>query len=378
MSLAVQDSSEWLTAIYEIDGPEALARRTAERICCDQTIEAESNLLPLSLQSTILGHLEDLRITTGGRYQATIRFRGDLLSGECSDMLNVLFGTSSLRGDVTLLSFTMTDGLLSSWPGPRFGIDGLRQTVGVSRHPLLCAVLKPLGRTPQELAELAVQFVEGGVDMIKDDQSLVDQRWCRFEERVSRCAEAIVRTSARRGRPCLYLAHVSGSMDMMRRRAIQAKNLGASGLLVAPGLTGFDALKTLRSDDEIALPIASHPSMLGTLVDRGGGGLAAPAVYGLLPRLAGSDLSIYPAFGSDYPMSQQDCVSVAEHSRQSWGCLKSMMPAVGGRMGIKRIVELGSVLGRDAIFVLGSRMQQNPENIVTAVNALHRALTESF
>jgi ribulose-bisphosphate carboxylase large chain len=378
MSLTVHDSSEWLTAIYEIDGPEALARRTTERICIDQTIEAESNLLPPSLQSTILGQLEDLRATAGGRYHATIRFRGDLLSGECSDLLNVLFGTSSLRGDVTLLSFTMTNGLLSSWPGPRFGIDGLKQAVGVSRHPLLCAVLKPLGRTPQELAELAIQFVEGGVDMIKDDQSLVDQRWCPFEERVARCAEAVVQESTRRGRPCLYFAHVSGSLDTMRQRAALAKTLGASGLLVAPGLTGFDAMRTLRSDDEIALPIASHPSMLGTLVDQGRGGLAAPVVYGLLPRLVGSDLSIYPAFGSGYPMSQQECVSVADQCRQVWGAIKPIMPAIGGRIGIERIVELGSVLGRDAIFVLGSRMQQNPENIVAAMNALHRALTESF
>jgi ribulose-bisphosphate carboxylase large chain len=378
MSRIAHDSSEFLTAIYEIDGPEALARRTAERICVDQTIEAESNLLPRSLQSTILGQLEDLRATAGGRYHATIRFRGDLLSGECSDMLNVLFGTSSLRGDVTLLSFAMTNGLLSSWPGPRFGIDGLRQAVGVSRRPLLCAVLKPLGRTPQELAELAVQFVEGGADVIKDDQSLVDQPWCRFEDRVSLCAEAVVQASTRRGRPCLYFAHVSGSLDTMRRRAAQAKRFGASGLLVAPGLTGFDALRALRSDDKIALPIACHPSMLGTTVDRGGGGLAPPVVYGLLPRLVGADLSIYPAFGSGYPMSQQECVSVADQCRQAWGAIKPIMPAVGGRIGIERIVELGSAFGRDAVFVLGSRMQQNPENIVAAMNALHRALTESF
>lgn len=378
MSLIVHDSSEWFTATYEIDGPESLARTTAERICFDQTIEAEPNLLPPSLQSTILGQLEDLRTNAGGRYHATIRFRGDLLSGECSDLLNVLFGTSSLRGDVTLLSFTMTNGLLSSWPGPRFGIDGLRQAVGVSCRPLLCAVLKPLGRTPQELAELAGQFVKGGIDMIKDDQSLVDQRWCRFEDRVSRCAEAVVQASIRRGRPCLYFAHVSGSLDTMRQRAALAKTLGATGLMVAPGLTGFDAVKTLRSDDEIALPIASHPSMLGTLVNRGRGGLAAPVVYGFLPRLVGSDLSIYPAFGSGYPMSQQECVSVADQCRQVWGSIKPIMPAVGGRIGVERIVELGSVFGLDAIFVLGSRMQQNPENIAAAMNALYRALTESF
>ena len=376
MSSTVYSSSEFLTAIYEVDGPESLARRTAERICCDQTIEAERNLLPPSVQSTILGRLEDLRATAGGKYQAGIRFRGDLLSGECSDVLNVLFGTSSLRGDVTLLSFTMTNGLLASWPGPRFGIDGLRQAVGVSHRPLLCAVLKPLGRTPQELAELAVQFVEGGVDFIKDDQSLVDQRWCRFEERVSLCAEAVAGTSTSRGRPCLYFAHISGSLDTMRRRAAVAKSLGASGLLVAPGLTGFDALRTLRSDDEIALPIASHPSMLGTLVDRGGGGLASPVVYGFLPRLVGSDLSIYPAFGSDYPMSPQDCVSVAEHCRQPWGCLRSMMPAVGGRIGSERLVELGSALGKDMIFVLGSRIQQSPGGVVAAIKEFHRVLGE--
>jgi ribulose-bisphosphate carboxylase large chain len=376
MSLIAHESSEFLTAIYAVDGPEALAQRTAERICIDQTIEAESNLLPPSLQSTILGQLEDLRATAGGRYHATIRFRGDLLSGECSDLLNVLFGTSSLRGDVTLLSFTMTDGLLSSWPGPRFGIDGLRQTVGVSRRPLLCAVLKPLGRTPQELAELAIQFVEGGVDMIKDDQSLVDQRWCPFEERVARCAETIVRASIRRGRPCLYFAHISGSLDTMRRQATLAKTLGVSGLLVAPGLTGFDAMRTLRSDDEIALPIASHPSMLGILVDQGRGGLAAPVVYGLLPRLVGSDVSIYPAFGSDYPMSQQDCCLVAEHGRQSWGCLRSMMPGVGGRIGLERLVELESVLGRDMMMILGSRIQQFPGGVVAAMTEFRRVLGE--
>ena len=376
MNISAHDASEILTAIYEVDGPESLARSTAERICLDQTIEAENNLLPPSLQSTILGRIEDLQATAGGRYHATISFQGDLLSGECSDLLNILFGTSSLRGDVTLLSFAMTNQLLSSWPGPRFGIDGLRQAVGVFRRPLICAVLKPLGRTPQELAELAVQFIEGGVDVIKDDQSLVDQRWCRFEERISRCAEAIVRASAGRGRPCMYFAHVSGSLDTIRRRAALAKNLGASGILIAPGLTGFDALRALRSDDEISLPIASHPSMLGASLDRGGGGFAASVAFGLLPRLVGSDLSIYPAFGSDYPMSQQDCVLVAEHCRRSWGCLRPMMPAVGGRIGPERLGELISVLGKDMIFIVGSRMQQFPGGIVAAMKAFHRVLEE--
>ena len=55
--------------------------------------------------------------------------------------------------------------------------------------------------------------------------------------------------------------------------------------------------------------------------------------------------------------------------------IKDDQSRVGGRIGIERIVELGSVLGQDAIPALGSRMQQKP---VAAMNALHRTLTKSF
>jgi ribulose-bisphosphate carboxylase large chain len=368
-------SSEFLTAIYEVDGPKAKARATAERIGLDQTIEGDASLLAPSLQPQIVGRLEHLRQTTGGRYEVTIQYPGDLFGGDCSDLLNLLFGTSSLRGDVTLSSFMMTDGLLSLWRGPRFGIDGLRRAVDVLHRPLLCAVLKPLGCSAQELAELAAQYVESGVDIIKDDQGLVDQPWCPFEERVARCAEAIGKASSKRGRPCLYFAHISGSLDVMRRRASRAKALGATGLMVAPGLTGFDALRVLSSDETVAIPIACHPSMLGTLLDRGRGGLSPQVGYGLLPRLVGSDLSIYPAFGSDYPLSQGDCRSVADSCRQSWGHIKLTMPAVGGRVGPERIPMLGLTLSRDVVFVLGSRIQLHSGGIVASIEECLRTLT---
>ena len=370
------DRSEFVTAVYEIDGPESHAQITAERICVDQTIEAEQELLPSSLRSRILGRLDSLQTVDGGRYQATIHFSGDVCGCDCSDLLNLLFGTSSLRGDVTLRSFSMTDGLLSSWAGPRFGLDGIRQSVGIPHRPLLCAVLKPLGRSAQELAELAAQFVEGGVDLIKDDQSLVNQPWCSFEERVSRCADVISRASTRRGRPCLYFPHVSGSLDSMRQRAFQAKAAGATGLLVAPGLTGFDALRALTVDDRVALPIASHPAMLGTYIDRGHGGLASSVLYGLLPRLVGADLSIYPAFGSGYPVSEDECVAVAISCRQAWGHMKPMMPAVGGRIGSERLTELISTVGIDSMVILGSRVQQHPKGVVAAIQEILRSLEE--
>jgi ribulose-bisphosphate carboxylase large chain len=359
--------TEFLTAVYEVSGPAMQARARAERICLDQTIESDAELLFPSLHGKILGHLQNLEPMSEGRFAATIHYPGELLGSDCSDLLNLLFGTSSLRSDVRLLSFTMTKGLLLSWHGPRRGIKGLRQAVGVLHRPLVCAVLKPLGRSPEELAELAALFVRGGADLIKDDQGLLDQPCCPFNERVAYCAQAIATASAGRGRPCLYFAHISGALDTMRERAAQAKTLGATGLLIAPGLTGFDALRALASDETLALPVASHPSMLGVSSARQGGGLAPAVVYGLLPRLAGADMTICPSFDAGYAMSKDDCLSVAETCRQPWGHLLSTMPSIGGRIGTDRIAGLAAALKHDLVFVLGSRIQQDQRGVVAAI-----------
>ena len=126
------------------------------------------------------------------------------------------------------------------------------------------------------------------------------------------------------------------------------------------------------------LPVACHPAFLGAAVGECRSGLAPAALYGLLPRLAGADITIYPAFGSDFLMSQSECLSAAASCRQSWGQLRSTMPAVGGRIGAERLTELGTVLGRDTIFVLGSRLQQDPDGMTQAIQVLHRVLVNSF
>jgi ribulose-bisphosphate carboxylase large chain len=254
-------------------------------------------------------------------------------------------------------------------------MNGLKQAVGVSNRPLVCAVLKPLGRSPEELAELATQFVRGGVDLIKDDQGLLDQPCCPFNERVAYCAEAVATASGHRGRACLYFAHVSGALDSMRERAAQAKALGATGLLVAPGLTGFDALRALASDESLALPVASHPSLLAVTSPRRDNGLAPAVAYGLLPRLTGADMVIYPGFDAGYLMSKDDCISVAACCRQPWGHLLPSMPSVGGRIGRDRISDLAAALGRDIVFVLGSRIQQDERGVVAAIEEFQRELT---
>ena len=265
-----------------------------------------------------------------------------------------------------LTSWDLPASLSSRWRGPRFGVQGLREATGVSRRALVCAVLKPLGRSPRELAELAYQFTLGGADLIKDDQGLMDQSFCPFDERVAQCAEAVAKGMAQTGRPCLYFAHVSGPLEVMRLRARRARDAGAQGLLIAPGLTGFDALKTLAEDDSLALPILSHPSFVGTYAVDQDSGIAPAALYGQLPRLGGADVSIYPSYGAGFAMTKEECLRIAAACRSPWHHIRPMLPTAAGRIGFEQVGEFGPFYGRDVVFILGSRIQQDPQGLIAA------------
>ena len=49
----MDEESEFLAAVYEVDGPERDAWARAERICSDQTIEADADLMPAPLRGNI-------------------------------------------------------------------------------------------------------------------------------------------------------------------------------------------------------------------------------------------------------------------------------------------------------------------------------------
>ena len=118
-----------------------------------------------------------------------------------------------------------------------------------------------MGLSAAELAELASALALGGIDLIKDDHGLADQPFCRFEERVARCAEAVARANAQTGEPCLYAPNVTAPADSIARPrpAGQARRRRR-----AAGRAGSHRLRrhaALAADDAIDLPILCHPAL---------------------------------------------------------------------------------------------------------------------
>ncbi len=253
-------SGDRFSVEYIFTGTESIARSTAERLCADQTIEApQSPLRTCQIPEGLQGGGEDFAREEASRHRARLSFPVELFGHSFALLLHTLFGMASMSPHIQVADFLLPTQRPEGWPGPRYGMTGICGRTQVTGRPLVCAVLKPMGLSPEALAELARHFALGGVGIIKDDQGLGDHVFCRFEEPVQRCVAAIRDAGRSTGRTCLYFSHVVGSLEDVRNQVQFAKQAGADGLLLSPGLVGYQAIHDLNRHPTEALPIMSHP-----------------------------------------------------------------------------------------------------------------------
>ncbi|MGL1733457.1 RuBisCO large subunit C-terminal-like domain-containing protein, partial [Vibrio parahaemolyticus] len=69
-----------------------------------------------------------------------------------------------------------------------------------------------LGLPPERLAAIALKLALGGLDYIKDDHNLADQRHAPFAARVAAVSAAVAKASKKTGHSTRYLPSISGNL----------------------------------------------------------------------------------------------------------------------------------------------------------------------
>ncbi|MCP5046861.1 MAG: ribulose 1,5-bisphosphate carboxylase large subunit [bacterium] len=364
-NISLDLSGERFTVVYGLTGGESEARGKAEDICVEQTIEFPRELVTGGdIPRYLLGRIESFGALGENRWEAAISFAVETVGSELTQLLNVIFGNFSMKPGVRVERLELPDVLLGAFKGPRFGIEGLRERLGVPERPLFCTALKPMGLSSEMLADLAYTFARGGVDLIKDDHGLADQPFAPFHDRVRRCAEAVNRANKETGGSCLYIPNATASTDKIVEKAIFAKQEGVGGLMVAPGLLGLDTMRQLADHDDISLPIISHPSFLGSHIISPVNGISHYALFGQLLRLAGADATIYPNYGGRFTFSRDDCRSIVRGATVPMGNIKPVFSAPGGGMNLERIPEMIETFGKDVIFLIGGALHKVGPDLV--------------
>lgn len=335
---------------YAVDGD---VDAVAEAIRVEQTIEFPADLAAEWIRQEVVGRLES---RSDG--SVVISYAAGVYAGGLGQVLNVLWGNVSLFEGVRVVEVQLPEPESLGLRGPRFGGTGLRELLGVGSRPLLATALKPMGSSPDDLAATAGALAEAGLDLIKDDHSLGDQPWATWRERVARCSEAVREANARAGTSARYLPSLNVPAHEVFERAHEARALGAEGLLVLPGISGFDTMRALADDDDLALPIMSHPSMLGSHIVNPGQGLDHGVLLGLVNRLAGADMVVFPNYGGRFGFSVEQCAQIRDECAAERPGVRSALPTPGGGMTLERVPEIRDLFGQDVVLLIGGALHR--------------------
>lgn len=362
----------WLGAADEKE-----ARARALDLAAEQTVEIPRDIVPAGyVEDEILGRLEGLTAGTDSRagYLAEVSYSDDDVGGDFPQLLNVVFGNSSIKTATRVETMTLSDAIIELCPGPKFGTPGLRERTAVPTAPILMSAIKPVGLSTRELAALAHQFALGGMNLIKDDHGLANQHTSPYEDRLKACVDAVNDANARTGLASTYVPNITGPAVEIFDRAWTAKELGAGAIMLAPSLAGFDVARTLSADPDFDLPLVSHPTFGGTNVITATTGFSYAFFFGLLQRLMGIDAVVYPNFGGRFGFSREECQSIKAGCTSEFGGLKPILPAPGGGMTLERIPEMQATYGNDVIYLIGGALLRERADLPGACRRLAAAV----
>lgn len=343
---------------YRLAGDEVEARRIAADICGEQTVEFPLQCLPPgAIPEELVGRIERFErdagpsgAAGGNFWRAEISFAAELAAGEFTQFLNVVFGNISIKRGIQVIGIQPNNCLEGICAGPRFGVPGLRRLLGVEARPLVFSAIKPMGLSASDMGKLAGQFALGGLDLVKDDHGLSNQVFAPFEERVRYCAAAVAEANAKTGGKTIYLPNVSAPVERLAERAARARELGAGGVIVSPGLTGLDGLRSVAASS--GLPVFAHPAFLGSYAINPNG-ISCAVLFGTVLRLAGADATIFPNYGGRFPLSRDECLSIAAACREELDGLSPVFPCPAGGMELEKIGDMIRSYGNDTLILIG-------------------------
>ncbi len=171
------------TVTYHVRSDATSIEARAKGIAVEQSVEMPLEAIDdVTVLADIVGQVEGIDDLGDGRFAVRIAMASSTIGHDAGQFLNMLFGNTSLHEDVWLADVTIPDTIIATFGGPRHGIGALRQRLHLHERAFTGSALKPQGLAPDQLALLAERFARGGLDFIKDDHGLADQRYSPFAE----------------------------------------------------------------------------------------------------------------------------------------------------------------------------------------------------
>jgi ribulose-bisphosphate carboxylase large chain len=357
-----------LIATYHVRSDTASIEARAQAIAVEQSVEMPLDAIDdAAVLRDIVGAVQSIDPAGDGMFAVRIGLAAATIGNDAGQLLNMLFGNTSLHDDVVLHDVAFPADVALSFRGPAHGMAGLRGRIGAQGRALTCSALKPQGMSAEELGVLAERFALGRVDYIKDDHGLADQAYSPFAHRVRACATGVARAVQATGHPTRYVPSLSGNLNTMRRQIAQAQAAGIDCVMLAPMIAGFAATQALAAEfPDVAF--IGHPSLGGAAR------IAPPLLIGTLFRLVGADAVIFPNYGGRFGYSPETCRALAGNARVPLHGWSASLPVPAGGMTLQRVPELLDFYGTETMLLIGGSLLSARAQLSEATAAFSHAV----
>jgi len=313
-------------------------------------------------------------------------FEADNVPQILSSVAGNIYGMKAIE-NLRLLDFTLPEGVIKSFKGPAFGIQGIRKILGVKERPLVGTIIKPkVGLQPDEHAQVALESWIGGCDIVKDDENLTNQKFNPFEERIAKTIDAREKAESQTGETKIYMPNVTAETNEMLKRMEYVKSQGGRYIMLDVITLGFSALQTARERAEkLGLVIHAHRAMHAAFTRNKKHGITMLALAKLY-RLIGMDqLHIGTAVGKmEGPvmevMSIRDEMVFDEVGEtdgrlsQKWFGRKPVFPVCSGGLHAGHIPALMNIMKKDVIIQAGGGVHGHPDGTISGAKSLRQAV----
>lgn len=290
-------------------------------------------------------------------------------------LLSTVVGNMSMAGRIKVLDIRLPESFVAGFQGPAFGIQGIRQMLGVRDRPLLNNMIKPCTGFPPEVgAELFRAAAQGGCDIVKDDELLANASFCQVEQRVRLYMEAEQQVYEETGEHTLYTVNVTDEVPQVFENARRAVELGCNAVMVNYLATGFPVLRALAEDPDINVPVLAHMDVAGALYASEWHGITSHLVMGKLPRLAGADIVVFPAPYGKAPVLPERFQAVARNLTFPLYQIKPSFPMPSGGITPKMVPVVMRDLGSDIVIGSGGGIHAHPDGPVAGARAFRQAI----
>jgi len=302
-----------------------------------------------------------------------------------SSIAGNIFGMKALEG-LRLVDVKWPKNLIKSFKGPQYGIKGIRDFLNVRKRPITATVPKPkVGYYAEEHAQHGYEIWMGGVDLLKDDENLSNQKFNRFDKRLDLSMKMRDKAENETGERKSYLINITAEVDEMKRRARLVKDFNNEYVMIDILTIGWAAVQTIRDEcEDLGLAIHAHRAFHAAFDRNPNHGMSMKVLaeiarmqgvdqlhIGGLGKLAGDKREVLNNYNK---IAQSSNEADLEVLAQNWHGMKNVLSVCSGGVHpgiIHRLIEL---LSTDIAVQVGGGVLGHPGGTQSGAKALRQAI----